>query len=347
MKNCILSCVESRIENNQTLYGCFKMGPFYVNQGLTVATTLRRVLLSNLEGISIAFIQIEGVKHEYSIVKGIQESVLEILTNLKNIQFKADHAFYKPQIAYLNVKGPKVVYSSDIQLPAHIKNVDLSKYIATLSTGAELKMKIFICHGKRYCLHNSLKSVLNDKFKKILKLKAQNYLFLDAVFLPIQKVNFTLEKNANLGKEFIIIEIWTNGGIHPKQSLYNAINEIIQLFVPFRRLKTLEKSRFLLDSKRKQKNYLKTTNKTNKKLLKKINSIQFYNKLSLLDIGNLNLTLSSYYYLKKIKINTISDLHNTLKNNLFPLKSCPPEIYDDVEKNLLTIGIKIKNQKDL
>lgn len=344
MKNLILSCIESRIENGQALYGCFKMGPFYVNQGLTIATTLRRVLLSNLEGLSIVFIQIEGVKHEYSIIEGIQESVLEILTNLKNIQFKTDYAFYKPQMAYLNVKGPKIVYSSDIQLPTHIQNINLSKYIATIAVGGELKMKIFICQGKRYCLHNSLKFVLNNKFRKILNLKAQNYLFLDAVFLPIQKVNFTLEENTNLRKEFIIMEIWTNGGIHPKQSLYNAINEVIQLFVPFRRLKTFETPRLLLDSKKKQKNSLKVTDKQHKKFLKKITSAQFYKKLSLLDIGNLNLKVSSYYYLKKFNINTISDLQDRYQKNLFSSKACTPEIYNDIKKNLSIIGLKIKQQ---
>lgn len=342
MKNLILSCIESRIENDQTLYGCFKMGPFYINQGLTIATTLRRVLLSNLEGLSIVFIQIEGVKHEYSIIEGVQESVLEILTNLKNIQFKTDYAFYKPQIAYLNVKGPKIVYSSDIQLPAHIQNVNLSKYIATIAVGGELKMKIFICQGKRYCLQNSLKFVLNNKFRKILNLKAQNYLFLDAVFLPIQKVNFTLEENTNLRKEFIIIEIWTNGGIHPKQSLYNAVNEVIQLFVPFRRLNTFEKSRFLLDSTKKQKRSLKVIDKQNNKFFKKIHSTHFYKKLSSLDIGNLNLKVSSYYYLKKLHINTILDLQEKCKKGFFSLDSCTPEIYNDIKKNLSVIGLQIK-----
>lgn len=342
MKNLILSCIESRIENRRTLYGCFKMGPFYENQGLTIANTLRRVLLSNLEGLSIVFIQIEGVKHEYSIINGIQESVLEILTNLKNVQFKTDRAFYKPQIAYLNIKGPKVVYASDIQLPAHIQNVDLSKYIATLSVGSELKMKLFICQGKRYCLHNSLKFVIENKFRKILYLNAKNYLFLDAIFLPIQKVNFTLEANQNLGNEFIIMEVWTNGSIHPKQSLYNAISEVIRLLVPFRRLKSLKKSKFLLPLKNKQKNCVNISAKTNRKALDKINSAQFHKKLSLLDIGNLNLKIPTYYCLKKSQINTISDLQNKSKKELFELKSFTPEIYNDIEMNLSIIGLKIK-----
>ena len=104
MPNLVFSCIESRIENDQNLYGCFKLGPFYLNQSLIVANALRRVLLSDLEGLSIVFVKIEGVTHEYSILKGVQESVLEILANLKQIQFKTKNQeiTYKPQIAYLN-----------------------------------------------------------------------------------------------------------------------------------------------------------------------------------------------------------------------------------------------------
>ena len=336
MKNLILSCIESRVENSQTLYGCFKIGPFYVNQGLTIANTLRRVLLSNLEGLSIVFIQIQGVKHEYSMINGIQESVLEILTNLKNIQFKSNRAFYKPQIAYLNIKGPKVVYSNDIQLPTYIQNINVSKYIATIAVDGELKMKLFICQGKRYCLHNSLKTAIQNKYKKLLKLKSKNYLFLDTVFLPVQRVNFTLEENYHFGNEFVILEIWTNGSIHPKQSLYNAINEVIRLFIPFRRLQSSNLSNSLSTSIRSQK----TVEEIN--LLNKINSIPFQKKLISLDISNLNLKISTYYYLKKINIHTISDLLKKSKKNLFFFKSFTEEFYNDIVINLANIGLKLK-----
>nr|WEM32103.1 RNA polymerase alpha subunit [Ostreobium sp. TRHA14-720] len=327
MKNFILSCIESRIEKHEALYGCFKMGPFYTNQGLTVGNTLRRVLLSNLEGLAIIFVQIQGVKHEYSIIKGVKESVLEILANLKNIQFKTDRAFYKPQIAYLNIKGPKSVYSSDIQLPAYIQNIDLSKYIATIAVDGELRIKIFICQGRRYCLQNSLKVAIQNKYKKILKLKAQNYLFLDAIFLPVQKVNFIIEENTNFGNEFIIIEIWTNGTLYPKQSLYKAINEIIRLFIPFRKLKSLNRSGFL--------------NETNKKNLNKINSAKFYKKLYSLDLGNLNLKSSTYHYLKNANINNIADLLKASKKDLFSIKYFTEEYFNDIETNLSIFGLKI------
>ena len=345
MKTLIFSCIESRIEKNQSLYGCFKIGPFFLNQGLTVANTLRRVLLSNLEGLAIVFVQMEGVKHEYSIIKGVQESVLEILTNLKQIPFKTDQVLYKPQVAYLNIRGPKVVYSSDIELPASISCIQPSHYIAKIAVDGQLKMKLFICQGKRYCLQNSLKSIIQKQFRKILNLKSRNYLFLDAIFLPIQKVNFAIEENNELINEFIIMEIWTNGSLHPKQSFYKAVNEIIQIMLPFRKLKSLQTRKIIkplpvsLIRKRRRSTLFK---KSNSQTLNKINSLQFQIKLSSLDIGNLNLSFQTYYYLKKRKIHTILDLLKKSKKELFSLEDFKPEFFDDIESSLLMFGLNIR-----
>ena len=83
----LLSCIESRIENNRSFYGRFQLGPFDLGQGLTVATALRRTLLSELTGIAITAVTIQGASHEYSTLHGVRESVLDILLNLKQIVF--------------------------------------------------------------------------------------------------------------------------------------------------------------------------------------------------------------------------------------------------------------------
>ena len=339
MRSLMISCIESRVERNQSLYGCFKIGPFYRNHGLTVATILRRSLLSNLEGLAVVFVQIKGVKHEYSILKGVQESVLEILTHFKNIQFKTNQIFYKPQIAYLNVQGPKIVYSKDIQLPASIQCVDPSQYIATLAVDGKLKIKLFICRGKRFCLQTSLKFIIQEQFKEILNLKPQNFLFIDSIFLPIQKVNFALQQQKDLitENEFIVMEIWTNGSLYPKQSLFKAVNEIIYLLIPFRKFKsipTFKKSKSSFLPKSNEQNYQKT--------LSKINSFQFRKQLSSLDIGNLNLSGQTHSYLKKRQIHTISDLLRQSKKKWVYLKRFQPKFFQEIEANLLILGFKIR-----
>lgn len=344
MGNLIFSCIESRIEDNQTLYGCFKLGPFYSNQGLTIANTLRRLLLSELEGLAVVFVKIEGVNHEYSILNGVKESVLEILTNLKQIQFKTNSIINKPQVAYLNVRGPKIILAEDIRLPSKIECVDPTQYIATISSDGNLKIKIFICQGKRYCLQNALKPVFQKQYRKILDLKSSNYLFLDAIFLPIRQVNFTIEQNNKLNKEFIIFEIWTKGGIHPKQSLFKAINEIFKILIPFRKFYSSQKVKI---PKYLAQNYLnikklKNSNRKHQNILSKIKSTKFRKKLFTLDISNLNLLIPTYIFLKKANIHTISDLLKKSKAELSLLDGFNNELLYDIEKNIINLGLNVK-----
>lgn len=333
MTNLIFSCIESRVESGQVLYGCFKLGPFNINQSLTIANTLRRILLANLEGLAVTFVEIEGVKHEYSIIHGVQESVLEILANLKCIQFRTNKRIYKPQIAYLNCQGPKIIYSKDLKLPASIQCIDPHQYIATLAVDGVVKIKIFICQGRRYCLQKSLKPIIQKQFKQFLRVDFKNYLFLDAIFSPIKKVNYIIEKNSKLNKEFILFEIWTNGSLYPKQSLYNAITEIIKILIPFRNYQGIK---YLGNEK------LKRQFKDNKKIINKIQFSSFKEKLYSLDINNLNLKLSTYYYLKNNQINTILDLFNQPKQKWFLLKKENKLIFNDIQLNLLSIGLKLK-----
>ena len=344
MQNLIFSCIESRIEDDQTLYGCFKLGPFYLNQGLTIANTLRRLLLSELEGLSIVFVKIEGVKHEYSILHGIKESVLEILSNLKQIQFKTNSALHKPQIAYLNIKGPSIFSAGDIKLPPTLKCVDPTQYIATISADGELKMKFFICQGKRYCLQSSLKPIIQKQYQKILNIKTINYLFLDAIFLPIRQVNFSIEEKTDLNKEFVIFEIWTKGGIHPKQSLFKAINEVLKILIPFRKFYSLQKiqtskySTIVPPKIKKFKSLIAGSQKT----LSKISSVKFRKKLSSLDISNLNLLFLTYISLKKANIHTISDLLQKSKSELKTIKGFTNDLLNDVEKNFKILGLNLR-----
>ena len=344
MDNLIFSCIESRIEDNQNLYGCFKLGPFYLNQGLTIANTLRRLLLSDLEGLSIVFVKIEGVKHEYSILNGVKESVLEILTNLKQIQFKTSRIIHKPQVAYLNIRGPKIVSAGDIRLPLKIECVDPDQYIATISADGSLKIKFFICQGKRYCLQNSLKSVIYKQYRKILNIEAINYLFLDATFLPTQQVNFTIEQNSKLNKEFIIFEIWTKGSIHPKQSLFKAINEIFRILLPFRKFYSLQKikaSKYLVQPTASIKKF-RTPIRKYHYILSKLGSTKFQKKLYTLDISNLNLLVSTYIFLKKENIHTISDLLKKSKKELTLLKGFNNEFLYDIENNFIKLGLTLE-----
>ena len=141
-------CTESRVEDNQNIYGQFKLSPFLPGQAVTLLNGLRRCLLSEVSGIAITAIRIKGVTHEYSTLVGLRESVLDVLLNVKQVVLTSELQFEQPQVAYLRVQGPGIVRASDIKLPMSIQNVKPEQYIATLLYDGVLDIKFMICRGK-------------------------------------------------------------------------------------------------------------------------------------------------------------------------------------------------------
>lgn len=168
-----ISLKESRIENNKSFYGCFYLGSFDSGQSLTVANALRRSLLSDCTGLAIISLKIENVQHEYATLPGVQDSVLDILLNFKEIRLKklknplggpngyknkgfssvynkVGASFFKPVVGYLKVKGPGIIRAKDLRLPPFVQCVDPNQYIATLAQDGLLNIKFVIMEGKSY-----------------------------------------------------------------------------------------------------------------------------------------------------------------------------------------------------
>nr|QIA46943.1 RNA polymerase alpha subunit [Volvulina compacta] len=247
-----IACKQSRIENNTSFYGCFYVGPFDDNISQTLANDLRRTLLSELTGLAITSIEIEGVVHKFSNLPGMKESVLDLICNLQNIVFKKQEIntkilgnTKKTYTGFLNVHGPRVIKAIDLRLPAFIQCVDPNQYIATLAEDGFLNMKFNINEGrgtvkqkpynldvntlkKRNILQQNFKIAANkqENDKTVLKGKLQrktnsmpvgtvedgycvdkasirppysgrmaNTIPLDAIFMPITKINCIVEEN--------------------------------------------------------------------------------------------------------------------------------------------------------
>ena len=154
MEHLILSCLESRLEEGGLLYGRFLLGPFRIGQGITVATALRRTLLSELQGIAITAVEIDGATHQYSSIVGVQESALDITLNLKQVVLAGKGITELPAIGYINVLGPKEVCGKDLRLPNGILCVNKNQHIATISSNGTLTMKFLISSGKGYITHH-------------------------------------------------------------------------------------------------------------------------------------------------------------------------------------------------
>jgi DNA-directed RNA polymerase subunit alpha len=144
MQDFFLSCSDCVLENPRSFYGNFALGPFKNSQSFTVASALRRTLLSEITCVVISHVEIDGVRHEYSTIDGVRESVLDILLNFKQIVLQNSSPLSKPLYGYLKVRGPGVLRASDFKLPPMIQCVDPDQYIATLNENGQLSLKFKI-----------------------------------------------------------------------------------------------------------------------------------------------------------------------------------------------------------
>lgn len=150
MEHLVLSCLESRLEGNGSIYGRFLLGPFKVGQGTTIGTALRRTLLSELQSIAITAAEIKGATHQYSSIPGVRESTLDIVLNLKQIVLTGEIINGLPAVGYLTVRGPKIARARDLKLPNGICCVDEDQHIASVSANGVLTIKFVVSAGKNY-----------------------------------------------------------------------------------------------------------------------------------------------------------------------------------------------------
>ncbi len=212
-------------ENNKAI---FEISPLYPNYGITIGNSLRRVLLSSLEGAAITEVKIEGVSHEFSTLPGVLEDILIILLNLKKIRLKLFTD--EPQVLTLEVKGEKKIQAKDFKLNPQIEIVNPETHIATLTDKkASLILEAKVEKGIGY-------SPAEEREKKELEVEA---LFLDAIFTPVRKVNFIIE-NVIVGKrtdfEKLKVEIETDGTVSPEETFVRAANILIEHFSLFIKL---------------------------------------------------------------------------------------------------------------
>lgn len=246
MKNFFLACKEIRIEPSspKVYYGSFYLGPFPNGLALTIANTLRRTLLSELSGLAITSLKIEGVMHEYSTIQGVRETVLDLLLNFKEVVLRKNskNVLVGTEYGYLQVRGPGIVRARDLKLPPSFQCVDPDQYIATLSEDGLLNAVFTIQEGKNFILRKN--EVTFSNVDKNSQIKKTDFLDIDAIFTPIKKVNYTIEafgsESLSQSNQMVILEIWTNGSISPQTALQQTLNYLRILFNELGKLQTFE-----------------------------------------------------------------------------------------------------------
>lgn len=366
MKKFYLSCIESRIDDPQNFYARFKIGPFEKNHTLTIANNLRRTLLSELESTAIIAVKIQGVKHEYSSISGVRESVLDILLNIKQVALASAFKIYSPHIAYISVKGPRVVTAGDIRFPPFLKCVDPSQKIATLCDNGQLNIAFLIYPGKNYwiqlgssqftnyCSKVFTKANLTDQAKTVLEgwqFEKSNILPIDAVFMPINRVNYTIEVDEEIDTEkpyeHIFLEIWTNGSIHPVTAIEQAATALVELFTPFQNLQALQVQPKFLSLKPLKQGKPVVVLPHKRKLILDIEDGVNPSSMLDLDIANLNLSLRPYTCLKRANIQNLRTLLKYSREELLLFKNFGKRSLEEVENSLYKLGFFLRSQNEI
>lgn len=208
-------------------YGKFYAEPFERGFGQTIGNSLRRILLSSLMGAAIVSVRIKGILHEFSTIPGITEDVTDIILNLKEVRVRLNNA--EQQTLRIECEGPKTVQAKDIVAGPSVEVLNPEQHIATLSREGKLDMEMVAKIGRGYVPAERNK----DETAPV------DTIFIDAVFSPVQKVNFHVT-NARVGQrtdyDRLVFEVWTDGEVKPEDAVAYAakiLQDQLDIFINF------------------------------------------------------------------------------------------------------------------
>ena len=305
--------------------GSFEFKPLEPGFGVTIGNALRRILLSSLEGYAITSIRIPGVDHEFTTIKGVVEDVVELVLNLKQVRFKAKFENADAEKIYVSVKGKDAFTAGDIEKFSSnftILNPDL--VICTMDTAVNFEIELTVEKGRGY--------VPADENKPADA--AIGVIPIDSVFTPIKNVKYTIENTRVEQKtdyEKLIIDLKTDGSIHPEEALKEAAKILIQHFMLF------SDESITLESKPKD-----IANEVDENIL-------HMRKILKTPLSDLDLSVRAYNCLKAAEIKSLGDLvkydiADLLKFRNFGKKSLT-ELEELVREKGLTFGMDIIKYK--
>ncbi len=297
-------------------YGRFSAQPFERGFGTTIGNSLRRALLSSIEGAAITAVRIEGVLHEFSSIPGVVEDATDIILNLKQIPFKLHTG--EAKTIRVSRSEPGVMKSGDIELDEDVEVLDPNVHIATVSEGGNLNIEMRIKRGRGYIS-------ADRNFDDDLPV---GYIPVDSVHSPITKVNFHVEA-ARLGQDTdydkLLLEVWTNGSVTPEFAIGLAaklIKDHMAIFI----------------------NFEEEIHEQPEPVAQK--SIPAYNEHLDKSIDELELSVRSYNCLKNSDIKTIRDLVQKKESEMLKTKNFGRKSLNEIKDILTGMGLGLGMQFD-
>jgi DNA-directed RNA polymerase subunit alpha len=299
-------------------YGKFIAEPFERGYGVTLGNSLRRVLLSSIEGAAVTSIRIDGVQHEFATVPGVMETVSEIILNVKELVIRSHSKVAKTVYIKATKKGE--IKAKDIICDETIEVLNGDHHICTITKDIEFNMEMEVCRGRGY--------VPADQNKK--EGMAVGAIAVDSIFTPIEKVNF-LAENTRVGQrtdyDRMILEIWTNGAISPKEALLygaNIMQRHLDVFVSYGQLPEEEEEEEEISAEEEA----------------------LYGKLRL-PISELELSVRSSNCLKDANIKVIADLVRKTEEELLDFRNFGKKSLTEIQDLLKAMGLSLGMKIDL
>ena len=312
------------VQSNET-EGQFEFRPLEPGYGITVGNSLRRILLNSLEGYAITSIKMEGVDHEFSTLKGVAEDVTEIVLNLKQVRFKKQIDLHDHERVVVNVTGKTQFTAGDIAKHTsgfQVLNPDL--VICNMESSVKLKIELTIDKGRGY--------VAADENKP--SNPAAGLIAIDSIYTPIKNVKYSIENyrvEQKTDYEKLVIDIVTDGSIHPKDALKEAAKILIHHFMLF------SDEKITLDTEEKS-----STEEFDEASL-------HMRQLLKTKLFDMDLSVRALNCLKAADVETLGELVSFNKNDLLKFrnfgKKSLTELEDLVHSKNLTFGMNLAKYK--
>ncbi len=306
--------VTTTTSSDGSQYGKFVIEPLERGFGATVGNSLRRVLLSSLEGAAVTSVRIEGITHEFTSIPGVVEDVIDIMLNLKGLVVKCEND--EAQHLRIDATKPGPVLGSDIILPAGVKVINPDCVICTLAEGGSFHADIVVETGKGYITQDVLKDQKNGCPIDMLP--------IDALFMPIKRVSYVVEP-ARVGEvldyDKLTLEIWSNGSLEVNQALNKAANLLID---HFRQIASITGKTTVVQEEVKE--VVETVEEA----------------APAFSIEDLELSVRAYNCLKRASINSMAELLKKSEHDLLNIKNFGKKSSDEVIEKLHEFGLDLQ-----
>ncbi len=305
------------VEKLSDSYGKFVAKPLERGYGTTLGNSLRRVLLSSINGAAVVAVKIEGVRHEFSTIPGVKEDVTDIVLNLKqvNLRYLGD----KSAIIKLRSKGPGVLKAGDIETSGEVEVLNPEQHVCTVGADGKVDIEMMVKHGRGY---------VSSEENRASEDVPADWMCIDSIFAPCRRVAYSVS-NARVGQmtdyDKLTLEIWTNSSVRPDDALAYAakiIKEQLSIFINFDETEEVEAAEVRGDDERPR---------LNENLFKTVDSLELsVRAANCLENANIK-------FIGELVTRTEADM---LKTKNFGRKSLN-EIKDILAEMGLSLGMKI------